>query len=89
MRRTGILICVIGSILEKAKEQLGVLSALRTATETYSEQKRKRKDAPTDAQPSKTKKAKTYHPLPSQKQHKRCSIVSNIGKATRSKSAHK
>jgi hypothetical protein len=48
------------SILEKAKEQLGVLAALRQATETYSEQKRKRKDAPIDGQPVKTKKARMY-----------------------------
>jgi hypothetical protein len=54
----GLICC--DSVLEKAREQLGVLAALRTATETYSEQKRKRKDAPTDAQPTKTKKARTY-----------------------------
>jgi hypothetical protein len=48
----------MNSILEKAKEQLGVLAALRQATETYGEQKRKRKDAPTEVQPSKTKKAR-------------------------------
>jgi hypothetical protein len=50
-------------ILEKAREQLDVLAALRNATELYSDQKRKRKDAPTDAQPPKTKKARTYVPL--------------------------
>jgi hypothetical protein len=48
------------SILEKAREQLDVLAALRTATELYSDQKRKRKDAPTDPQPPKAKKARTY-----------------------------
>ena len=48
------------SILEKAKEQLGILAALRQATETYSEQKRKRKDAPSEVQPSKVKKARMY-----------------------------
>ena len=36
---------------------------MRQASETYGEQKRKRKDAPTDVQPTKTKKAKTYVPL--------------------------
>ena len=56
---TVILICVF-SILEKAKEQLAVLAALRQASETYGEQKRKRKEAPTDVQPTKTKKARMY-----------------------------
>ena len=50
------------SILTKAKEKLEILAALRQATETYGEQKRKRKDPPTEIQPSKTKKAKTYSP---------------------------
>jgi hypothetical protein len=50
------------SILSKAKEKLEILAALRQATETYGDQKRKRKDAPTEIQPSKTKKARTYHP---------------------------
>ena len=59
MTKRWILSNVI-SILEKAKEQLGILSALRQATETYAEQKRKRKDAPTDVQSSKTKKARMY-----------------------------
>jgi SAGA-associated factor 29 len=54
------------SILSKAKEKLEILAALRQATETLGgEQKRKRKDAPTDIQPTKTKKVKTYTPEPS------------------------
>jgi SAGA-associated factor 29 len=61
---------LIASLLSKAKEKLEILAALRQATETYGisyskrpdtgEQKRKRKDAPSDIQPTKTKKARTY-----------------------------
>jgi|SRR5579859_1466298 SAGA-associated factor 29 len=50
----------MGSILSKAKEKLEILAALRQAAEPYGDQKRKRKDAPSDIQPSKTKKARTY-----------------------------
>ena len=54
---------LMNSILSKAKEKLEILAALRQATETYGDQKRKRKDAPAEIQqPSKTKKAKTYLP---------------------------
>ena len=42
---------------------MGILSALKQAAEPYTEQKRKRKDAPTDAEPTKTKKARTYSNL--------------------------
>lgn len=48
------------SLLSKAKEKLEILAALRQASELHGEQKRKRKDAPTDIQPSKTKKARMY-----------------------------
>jgi hypothetical protein len=54
---------LMNSILSKAKEKLEILAALRQATETYGDQKRKRKDAPAEIQqPSKTKKARTYVP---------------------------
>jgi SAGA-associated factor 29 len=68
------LIVIDGSILSKAKEKLEILAALRQATETYGmflfgsylgEQKRKRKDAPADIQPSKTKKPRMYWPFDS------------------------
>src|SRR5579871_6647971 len=54
---------IVHSLLSKAKEKLEILAALGQATEQHGEQKRKRKDAPTDIQPTKTKKARMYiHP---------------------------
>jgi hypothetical protein len=47
------------SILTKVQEQLNALSALKVAATEIYEQKRKRKEPPTESQPSKVKKAKT------------------------------
>ena len=59
----GVVGDVDGSILSKAKEKLEILAALRQATEIYGDQKRKRKDAPSEIQPSKTKKVKMSLPF--------------------------